>query len=693
MILKMTLATVLYVAATTLLWLIWRRRERKGLGMKIFIGLIYGGCSVLSNHFGIDSGKMLLNVRDIGPLAAGLFFDPLSGILAGVIGGVERYLVGEFLDIGYFTRIACGVSTCLAGFLAAALHVWIYQKERPTVVHSFFLGAVMEVFHMYAILLTNREELYDAYYVVRTVSFPMILFTAAGVALCSAIVLRLSDEYDGFHLFRPKAETPVFTQVQRWLLVVTAGVFAISTGITYQMQTRSAYQTVRARLMIHTYELEALYERTKDIASVRQQVNSEFGENDTIYVLINRNTGIILNDGAAAFSPTGSLTKEDEKKITSHLDANSFVTDLALFEHTEMLCSAALLDNRYYLLVMSPTSLIYEDRNNKLTENILADILLFTALYVLFAILVERMMSRKLALVNAGLARITSGHLDEKIDVRSSSEFSALSDDINTTVTALQGYIEAAMKRMEEDLRLAAAIQESALPRNFELPGDSADLYALMTPARHVGGDFYDFFYLDDMNTLCLVIADVSGKGIPASLFMMRAKTAIKNNSFRGFGPGELMALVNNILCEGNDAEMFVTVWVAMIDMKTGVARCANAGHEYPVLAPDGGEYALVKDKHGLVLAAMEGARFREYTLELHPGDRLYVYTDGVPEAINEKEEAYGSDRLVQKLNEYRAKPEEETLNAVLQDIRDFAGEAEQFDDITMIGFTFRGEK
>ena len=689
MILKMSLSVVVFVAATVVIWLIWRRFEKKTLWLKLLVGLLFGLCSVAASHAGVDYGSMLLNVRDIGPLAAGLFFDPLSGILAGIIGGVERYLAAVWWDLGYFTRIACSVSTCLAGFLAAALHVWIYQKKRPSVIHSFFLGAVMEVFHMYAVIVTNRNDVTMAYYVVRTVSYPMILFTAAGVALCSAMVLRLSGEYEGFTVFRRQAETPIFTQIQRWMLVVTAVVFSVNTWMTYRSQTRIAYEEVETRLKIHAYEMESIYERTRSVSTLTQRLNDENGRDDMLYLLVDRQTREVLNrnefmeDGAA-------FTVDDEFRILNHLNGNPFTVHLDAFERTEMMGVGSLLGNRYYLLSMTLSSMLYENRDNMLTESVLSDILLFTTLYLLFAILVDRMVSRKLTAVNESLQRITSGHLEEEVKVNSSSEFASLSRDINTTVTALRGYIHAAEKRMEEELRLAASIQEAALPRNFSLPGDAADLYALMTPARHVGGDFYDFFYLDDRKTLVLVIADVSGKGIPAALFMMRAKTAIKNKANQGMNPGELLAAVNNILCEGNDAEMFVTVWLGMIDMDTGIMRCANAGHEYPVLAPAGGDYALVKDRHGMVLAAMEGIPMREYTLEMHHGDRLFVYTDGVPEAINGKEEAYGAERLVKKLNEMKDHSQEEILKAELQDIRDFAGEAEQFDDITMIGLTFR---
>jgi len=690
MILMMSIAVALYVAVTGLLWLIWRRQKTRTLWPKIFVGLVFGAASVASNHLGIDYGTMNLNVRDIGPLVAGLFFDPVSGILAGVIGGVERFIAGELWNIGYFTRVACSISTCLAGFLSAALYWAVFRGDRPTVMHSFCLGAVMEVFHMYAVLVTNREEITTAYYVVRTISVPMIAFTAVGVALCSILIMFLSGDVKRLRLLKSKEGTPLFMIVQRWLLFVTVVVFAVNMGISYQMQTRNAYTEAKDKLSVVSYDAVVIYERSSTLNTLVKHVNEHSGDNGVIYIVADMKENRILNsddflDGATA------LSEEDMQQITEHMNKDPYVTQLSVYAETELLVLVTSVTPRYALLAITPTSLIYQTRDNQLIESLLSDILLFTALYVLFTVLIESLVVRKLDKVNASLRRITSGQLDEVVNVRSSAEFSALSNDINTTVTSLRGYINAAEKRMEEELRLASAIQEAALPRNFTLPGRAGELYALMTPARHVGGDFYDFFYLEDRATLCLVIADVSGKGIPAALFMMRAKTAIKNNAVSGKSPAQLLSDVNDILCEGNDAEMFVTTWIGMIDMKTGVMRCANAGHEYPVLCPAGGEYALVKDRHGLVLAAMPGVRQREYTLELHPGDRIFVYTDGVPEAINREEAAYGSDRLVAKLNTLRGCSQEETLRGELQDIRDFAGEAEQFDDITMIGFTFHG--
>ena len=272
---------------------------------------------------------------------------------------------------------------------------------------------------------------------------------------------------------------------------------------------------------------------------------------------------------------------------------------------------------------------------------------------------------------------------------RSSSEFASLSDDINQTVLTLKGYIAAAEKRIEQELVFARTIQESALPRNFTFADrHEFELFASMKPAKEVGGDFYDFFFVD-RDKIALVIADVSGKGIPAALFMMRSKTAIRSLAESGASPAEIMMKANNTLCEGNDAEMFVTSWLGIVDLKTGLMRCANAGHEYPVIRHKDGDYELIKDKHSLALAAMPETKEREYEIQLEPGDRLFVYTDGVPEAIDEKVEQYGTDRRLADLNDLKDLPIQATLEHMSENLANFKGSADQFDDITMLGFDF----
>jgi len=218
------------------------------------------------------------------------------------------------------------------------------------------------------------------------------------------------------------------------------------------------------------------------------------------------------------------------------------------------------------------------------------------------------------------------------------------------------------------------------------------DIYATMDPAKEVGGDFYDFFLTDD-DHLCLVMADVSGKGVPAALFMVIAKTLIKNHALHGESPSEILYNVNNQLCEGNEAEMFVTVWLAIIELSTGRGMAANAGHEHPAIRRGDGKYELAVYRHAPAVAAMEGIPFRQHEFELSPGDRLFVYTDGVPEATDAHDELFGPERMVAALNREPDAAPEALLRNVRQGIDVFVGDAPQFDDITMLGLHYKGGK
>ena len=248
-------------------------------------------------------------------------------------------------------------------------------------------------------------------------------------------------------------------------------------------------------------------------------------------------------------------------------------------------------------------------------------------------------------------------------------------------------------ERIGAELGVATQIQASMLPCIFpafpERP--EFDIFASMTPAKEVGGDFYDFFLVDD-DHLALVMADVSGKGVPAALFMVIAKTLLKNAAQTGVSPKAVLEKVNNQLCENNEAEMFVTVWLGILEISTGKLTAANAGHEYPALKRADGAYELVRDQHGFVLAGMEGSRYREYELKLEPGDALFVYTDGVAEATDAHDQLYGTDRMLDALNRQKDTPPEELLPLLKQDIDAFVGDAPQFDDITMLGLRLPGE-
>ena len=342
----------------------------------------------------------------------------------------------------------------------------------------------------------------------------------------------------------------------------------------------------------------------------------------------------------------------------------------------------------YYLVATMPENEILLQRNTSVQLTAILEILVFVTLFVVIFMLVRKLVVNNINRVNNSLSKITQGDLEETVDVRSNTEFSSLSDDINATVSTLKQYIAAAAARIDEELAFAKNIQQSALPSVFPPYPDRTDfsLYATMNTAKEVGGDFYDFYLLDE-NKLAFLVADVSGKGIPAAMFMMTGKTVLRGYAERGDMPADLFFTANNKLCKGNDAEMFITSWMGFLETDTGLVRFVNAGHNPPVLIRNG-KAAFIEQRANLTLAAMENIKYREQTLQLEHGDILFLYTDGVTEATDADNQLFGNDRLLQTLSRAFSTDMEgcrEVCETVKEDLDRFVGEAPQFDDITML--------
>ncbi len=282
---------------------------------------------------------------------------------------------------------------------------------------------------------------------------------------------------------------------------------------------------------------------------------------------------------------------------------------------------------------------------------------------------------------------------------RTGDEIEILAESFATLSKRTRDYIvqitdiTAEKERISTELALATRIQADMLPNIFpafpERP--EFDVYATMTPAKEVGGDFYDFFLIDETH-LGLVMADVSGKGVPAALFMMVSKILVQNYAMAGRSPAEVLQMVNNQICANNREEMFVTVWLGILDTTTGRVVAANAGHEYPVITQTGNRFELVKDKHGFVIGGIEGVRYREYELDMTPGSKLFLYTDGVPEATNDANEMFGTKRMLAAMNEDPAASPEMILKNVRKAVDSFVKDAEQFDDLTMLCLEYKGD-
>ena len=285
----------------------------------------------------------------------------------------------------------------------------------------------------------------------------------------------------------------------------------------------------------------------------------------------------------------------------------------------------------------------------------------------------------------------SAGVAENLREIRSRNEIGELSEDVVKLTRELDQYmgrmesITAERERITTELALATRLQAAFLDRQ------EFELYASMDPAKEVGGDFYDYYLIDE-DHLCLVMADVSGKGVPAALFMMVCKIILQSCAMLGRSAAETLAKTNEAICSNNQEEMFVTVWLGILEISTGRLTAANAGHEYPVLKRPDGSFELLKDKHGLVIGVMDSAKYREYELTLEPGAKLFLYTDGVPEATNAEERMFGMERMLRALNTEPEAAPARILQNVSAAVTDFVKDAEQFDDLTMLCMEYRGK-
>ena len=339
-----------------------------------------------------------------------------------------------------------------------------------------------------------------------------------------------------------------------------------------------------------------------------------------------------------------------------------------------------------------------ETMNSSLMKALIMGIGGIVLVMLLLLIMLYRRSIRPLARIQHSVRSYTEDKdsaavISKMSQIKERNEFGLLSDDISGLASAIDQYtreiteLTGERERVAAELDMARAIQAGQLPRVFPAFPDrkELDIYAGMTPAKEVGGDFYDFFFVDE-DHLALVIADVSGKGVPAALFMMSSKMLISSFTSMGLGPAEVLRLANEKLCQNNEEDMFVTVWLGVLELSTGKITAANAGHLNPAIRQPGGSFELFEDMHTLFVGAFEDAVFEQYEFTLEKGGTLFVYTDGVSEATDSSNKLYGTDRMIEALNQAPDASPKELLENVHRDVDAFVGEATQYDDLTMLG-------
>ncbi len=762
---------------------------------QVVIGIIFGGIAVLSTEYGVDVGGATANARDAAPLCAGLIFGGPAGIIAGVIGGVERWFAA-YWGAGAYTQIACTVSTILSGLYAAFLRHFMLDGKRPTWGFGAATAVVMEIIHLTILVLTHISDVSKAFEIVKICTLPMVLGNAVSVmlaiifvSLCSATTHRGEKQYK-----------KISQLVQAWLLVCVVCAYILTTMFVYTLQTQTALSDMKKTLVLNLTDVRAEVNSASDdnLLRISRKITAEINtvpdidlnslcvKYDVSEINIVDISNIITKStnpdyiGFEMMSGRQSaefvvLNKTEQEWVQSYLptaydknvsmkyagisipgkgyvqvgyDADKFQDELTVqikgktknrhvgndgymlisneddtivsgpskligktvadagieldgressdyFRQTVNRVDSYCMFTRsegYTLIGVIPTDEVYNTRDIMVYINSFMEVLVFAVLFFFIYMLIKKLVVDNIRTVNRSLSKIIDGNLDVTVDVHTSDEFASLSDDINSTVNTLKHYIDEAATRIDKELEFARSIQHSALPSVFPAYPNvkEFDIYATMDTAKVVGGDFYDFYMIGE-DRLAILIADVSGKGIPAAMFMMTAKTMLKNFAESGLGVDEVFTRANAALCEGNDAGMFVTAWMGIIDLKTGHVTYANAGHNPPLIYRKGMGYEYLKSRAGFVLAGMDGITYKMQELDLCPGDKIYLYTDGVTEATDIDNALYGEKRLQELLCANTGDTPEECLDRVKDDIDRFVGDAEQFDDITMLTVTYNG--
>lgn len=468
----------------------------------------------------------------------------------------------------------------------------------------------------------------------------------------------------------------------------------------------------------------ALFEEVYDMPGYKAQeakLRELSGANDVMYMYITlwdveNGTIIYLMDGSpeGETTPVGYIEQFKENDLEQiQMGDNHILSYVTNYPEYGWLCTATSLihssDGEIVAHAYADISMQhvmehgYKFMINMGVMMLLAILLLMPVILYVF----DRFMVLPIKRISKAAAEFVSNRNEEteekvfdSVEINRKDEIGQLSDSMRKMEIEINDYIRNTMditaekERVGAELHIATEIQAAMLPSVFPAfpTRKEFDIFASMHPAKEVGGDFYDFFLIDD-DHLAMVIADVSGKGVPAALFMTIAKILIKNRTQSGGSPAEILYDINNMLCEGNKAQLFVTVWLGILTLSTGKGMAANAGHEDPVIRRKGSDFELIKYRHSPALGVMENIRFREHEFELFPGDTLFVYTDGVPEATNTNDELYGTTRMMNELNEHKGERLEMLLKAIREDINEFVGQAPQFDDITMLGFDYYGQE
>ena len=650
------------------------------------------------------------------PVILGAFaFGRITGTLLGLFGGIVAFVHSAYLPLDFLEVYIFGtpLNTMVLFTFIALIAGIVYDlalKRKPQGgkrVALIIAVSVLVSFLASALLLVNMVMSVGGFDLYRLAQWYLGVNPVASTlqALVDSVLIAAACLAVDFLIRKLKEQgndRGLFSVFCNYLVLVSAVVFMAASAVIFSSTTIKELG-------------EALEGIDAELGYLQDQLSLQPGINDQLLVggydkdidgvvFIMNNRGVILasNDGSKFKIGTSFLVDVglgdylgDEAIVGSLLEYYSsgkepVITLQDTDDNLALTTNLAFLGirkcNDGYVALYRTSEMVFANRFGTMVSSTALALVLVLAIAILASILVQRLIVRRIGETNQSLSRITEGHLEERVPEQSTREFTSLANGINNTVKALSDMIDEVARRNEQDLATAKTIQESSLPTEFPAFPDIEhfDIYASMKTAREVGGDFYDFFSIENTTKIGFVMADVSGKGIPAALFMMAARSELRNFMEAGLPVNEAVDAANHQLCNGNDAGMFVTCWVAELDYATGELFYVNAGHNPPMLMHDG-SWSWMTNVSGMPLGLFDGIPYDLYTLQLEPRDMLYTYTDGVTEAMSVENELFGEDRLEAVLKKNKDMFPRSVGVAVRRAITDYTQDAEQSDDITML--------
>lgn len=615
-----------------------------GLPAGLFMGLVFGiGTMVIASGYGTETLDYL-------------FINPVLSVIPRLLIALVAWFIFKLLKRLIDDHTIS--SECIAGAGAAFC---------ATVANTVLITILLSV--LYPNMLGERWGMR---------AFANIVGANTSLEICiSVLVVAIIIYFLKKKKFNDLETTqrPMRKNFQKWLIVVMTSGFLVTMFCSYMLQTIQARKNAEMYLGTILLRMEQKLNTKKDYESIDLQI-------DTRGMILLVENERVLNAGNEKLI---GKTLEEIGFSSVNFEEETFIVVLS---GSTYFCKAMKVQDKAVIGMLLGDE-VYAGRNETAIILLLVNLMIFAAIFLLISKLLQENVVERIYHVNQSLSMIQSGNLDEVIEVRNNEEFSVLSDGINATVHALKEIMEEVAAKINQEMEFAREIQRSALPvtehvmpkfHEYEIDG-------IMDAAKEVGGDFYDYFLIGEQK-LGVVIADVSGKGVPAALFMMTAKTLIKNFILNGKSPAEALELANIQLCENNEAGMFVTVWIGILDYGVGKLTFANAGHNPPLLKKVGEPFVYMDHKtykRGIMLGMREGIHYLNNQIPFVRGDVLYLYTDGVTEANNKKQELYGEERLVHCVQQNYKRSSKQLIQTIREDIDRFAGEAEQFDDITMV--------